>query len=192
MKIRFTYVPNVLTVVRLCIPYMVYLLLTWETRRTQAFTVFLLIWLTDALDGFLARKLDQMTPFGRLFDPLADKLFQASTAVTMSVIGQISWWVPTSILIREVLMILGSSYLLKRKDKVVKANWYGKVSTFLFVAAFAMLFFLPEEPVWLRHVIFIFPVAMSWYAFARYLKQNREIRDFAEEKLFVRQNPDEN
>ncbi|NLK89819.1 MAG: CDP-alcohol phosphatidyltransferase family protein [Clostridiaceae bacterium] len=170
MKLRFVpNVPNILTLIRfLAIPVLAYLIYAGDDYNFAAFLLFVGIWLTDMLDGFIARKFNQITEFGKLFDPLADKLFQLTTAVMMCVVGKLPIWVPLVIFFRELLMIIGSALLFKKESTVVFAQWYGKVGTVLFVVAFASLFFLTKDQSRLANYIFIVPILWSLYACLRY------------------------
>jgi len=170
MKLRFVpNVPNILTLIRfMAIPVLAYLILAGDAYNLGAFFLFAAIWMTDMLDGFIARRYNQITEFGKLFDPLVDKLFQFITAVMMFVVGKLPLWVPLVIFFKEVLMIAGSTLLLKKDRTVVFAQWYGKIGTILFVAAFAILFFLNANQKNLAELIFILPVAWSLYACFRY------------------------
>jgi CDP-diacylglycerol--glycerol-3-phosphate 3-phosphatidyltransferase len=170
MKLRFVLtVPNILTGVRLlAIPVLARLILAGDACNTVAFVLFLTIWMTDLLDGYLARRLNQVTEFGKLFDPLVDKIFQLTTAVMMFLVGKLPLWVPLFILTKELLMIIGGAVLFKKKAFVVTAAWYGKLATFLFVLAFAGLFLLPRDQQLWAHLIFVPPVAWSLYAYYRY------------------------
>jgi CDP-diacylglycerol--glycerol-3-phosphate 3-phosphatidyltransferase len=162
-------VPNLLTLIRLlAIPVLAYLIYAGESYQLLAFLLFLGIWLTDMLDGYIARRFNQITEFGKLFDPLVDKLFQLTTAVMMCAIGKLPVWVPLVMAGKELFMIVGSLVLLKRFDVVVHARWYGKLATVLFVLAFASLFILPREHIWLSHFIFIPPVFVSLFAYVCY------------------------
>ena len=170
MKLKFVpNVPNILTLIRfLAIPALALLIYAGDDCNLAAFFLFAGIWLTDMLDGFIARRFNQITEFGKLFDPLVDKLFQLTTAVMMSVVGKLPIWVPLIIFFKELLMVAGSALLLKKKSTVVFAQWYGKVGTVLFVMAFAALFFLTNEQRWLADYIFIIPIAWSLYVCVRY------------------------
>lgn len=170
MKLRFVpNVPNILTLIRLlAIPVLAYLIYAGDEYNIVAFIMFAAIWLTDLLDGFIARHFNQMTEFGKLFDPLVDKLFQFVTAIMMFVVGKLPIWVPIVIFIKELLMIIGSTMILKKNETVVFAEWFGKLGTILFVAAFACLFFLTSEQRWLGAYIFIAPIIWSLYACFRY------------------------
>ena len=170
MKLKFVpNAPNILTLIRfLAIPVLAYLIYAGDDYNLGAFFLFVAIWLTDMLDGYIARHYNQITEFGKLFDPLVDKLFQFMTAVMMYVVGKLPIWVPLIIFFKEVLMIAGSALLLRKEKTVVFAQWYGKIGTVLFVLAFAVLFFLGQEQFWLAQLIFVPPVLWSLYACYRY------------------------
>ncbi len=170
MKLRIELtVPNLLTLIRfLAIPVLAYLMLKGDKYNTVAFILFLSIWFTDMLDGYIARHFNQISEFGKLFDPLVDKLFQFTTAVMMFLIGKLPLWVPIFIFAKEILMIVGSAILLRKQELVVFAKWYGKLATVLFVMAFAALFFLPPGRADLASYLFILPVGWSLYAYIRY------------------------
>lgn len=170
MKLRFTLnVPNVLTLLRfMAIPLLAYLIYAGDRYNTVAFIMFGAIWVTDLLDGYIARRFNQVSEFGKLFDPLVDKLFQFTTAVMMCLVGKLPLWVPLFIMGKEILMIAGSAILLKKQSTVVFARWYGKMATFLFVLAFASLFFLSREQLQLANYIFLIPVLWSLFAYFAY------------------------
>lgn len=173
-KLKFVAnVPNILTLVRLlAIVPLVILLSYWPKYKTTSFIFFLSIWLTDMLDGYIARTFNQITDFGKLFDPVVDKLFQIAVAVTLAAIGRLPVWVPTFIVCREALMILGGYLLLKNYEVVVYSDVFGKLATVFYVIGFTLLFFVPDEPGWLRHVIFIPGVALSVIATLNYARKN--------------------
>ena len=174
MKLKFVpNAPNILTLIRfLAIPVLAYLILAGDAYNLGAFFLFAAIWLTDMLDGYIARHYNQITEFGKLFDPLVDKLFQFTTAVMMFFVGKLPLWVPMVIFFKELLMIAGSALLLKKDRTVVFAQWYGKIGTVLFVAAFAVIFFLKTEQSYLAGWIFLLPVVWSLYACFRYAVAN--------------------
>ncbi|MBN1891197.1 MAG: CDP-alcohol phosphatidyltransferase family protein [Clostridiales bacterium] len=172
-KLRMEWtVPNILTTVRLvAIPFMGYFIFLSKNDGENctvysmlAFAFFVAIWLTDAADGYIARKYDMVSDFGKIYDPFVDKLFQFTTAFMMLIIGKIPLWVVIFILVKEIIMILGGAFFLQQRQLVVHSRWYGKVSTVLFVIALATLFFLRESTSYLAHYIFIAPVLMSTFS----------------------------
>ena len=135
--------PNLLTALRIAlIPVFV---LTYERIAPAAsLLIFLVASLTDCLDGYLARKWNQITSFGKLFDPLADKLLLLSVLFCFARSGLIPWWVMIVMAVKELLMMTGSMWLL-RKSVVVSANNLGKAATVLFILALTFLQNLAQD-----------------------------------------------
>lgn len=124
-------IPNVLTAVRFIItPVFGYCLGTGQ--YILALILFSLGGITDVLDGYIARKYNLITSFGKLADPLADKLMQLTALVVLSIQGVIPTVFLIIILAKESFMGLGSLTLYKKENIVVSANWYGKLSTVIF------------------------------------------------------------
>lgn len=134
-------VPNILTILRFAlIPVFAYFLCT--RQYIAAMILFLSGGLTDVLDGYIARKYDLVTSWGKIADPLADKLMQFTAFVILSVVLKL---IPVELLAviiaKEILMGVGALVLYKQKKYVVSANWYGKMSTVIFYLAIVMLLF---------------------------------------------------
>lgn len=127
------YVPNTLTVIRfLLIPFIVLNIFTGN--YIMAFIIFTLSAITDIADGFIARKFNLISNFGKLMDPLADKLTQICTIASLALIDIIPIWILVIVLLKELIMIAGASFLYG-KDVVVYSKWYGKLATVLFYVA---------------------------------------------------------
>jgi cardiolipin synthase len=166
-------IPNILTFLRLfAVPVLCYLISQWPSYRLGAFLLFIGIWLTDMLDGFIARRFNMTSDFGKLFDPLVDKIFQLSTALTMHLVGRMPLWVVIFMFVREPAMVIGSIFLLKQRSKVVYSNILGKIATFLFVLAFVALFWVPDEPAYVFDLLFVPPVAIAVLATVTYTLKN--------------------
>src|SRR5574344_773816 len=120
----FKHVPNFLTVVRFfLIPLIIISLLNDD--YIIAFIILTLSGLTDVLDGYIARKFNFISNFGKLIDPLADKATQISILIALSLKNIIPLWVLIIVFIKEILMIVGASFLYG-KELVVSSKWYGK------------------------------------------------------------------
>lgn len=129
----FKHVPNLLTIVRFILaPFIVVLIV--QDKYLTAFIVFTIASLTDIIDGVIARKFNFISDFGKLMDPLADKVTQLSILITLTCKNIIPLWVIVIVLLKELTMIIGGSFLYK-KDVIVFSKWYGKLSTVLFYVA---------------------------------------------------------
>ena len=132
-------VPNILTLIRLLlIP--VFVLFMAQNRMTAALIVYVSASLTDLVDGYIARKFNQITDFGKLMDPLADKLMILSLMIGMLLKGIVPVAAIVLVILKDVLLIAGGVFLLKRK-KVVYSMALGKVAQFIIVVALIMCFF---------------------------------------------------
>ena len=135
-------IPNVLTMLRLIlIP--VFVVLFFSGQRKAALAVFVAASLTDMLDGFLARRLNQITDFGKLFDPLADKLMVLTAMVCQAIAGVFPWAAIIIVACKELYMVLGGMFMLKR-GVVVYSNLIGKAAQVCFIASLVLSFFHRE------------------------------------------------
>ena len=132
-------VPNVLTMLRLLLVG-VFIWMFLNEMYYAALAIFLLAGVTDFLDGYIARKYNLVTSFGKLVDPLADKLMLIAVLVCLTTIGVAPWWLVLAVIAKELLMVAGGLFLYQ-KGVVVYAKWIGKVSTGLFTAAVSAAFF---------------------------------------------------
>ena len=127
------HIPNFLTVARFfLIPFVIYFLVV--DNYLMAFIFLTISGLTDVLDGFIARKFNFITNFGKLIDPLADKATQISVLIALMLKNIIPFWMIAIVALKEAAMIAGASFLYG-KELVVSSRWYGKLSTVLFYIA---------------------------------------------------------
>ena len=132
-------VPNTLTIIRMIlIP--VFVVLFFKGYKMAALAVFCAASLTDMLDGYLARKLNQITDFGKLFDPLADKLMVITAMVCQTFWGPLPLIAVIIVAAKELLMVLGGVFMLS-KDVVVYSNYFGKSAQVGFIASLVLSFF---------------------------------------------------
>ncbi|UJP38720.1 CDP-diacylglycerol--glycerol-3-phosphate 3-phosphatidyltransferase [Cellulomonas palmilytica] len=125
---------NVLTVARvLLVPVFVWALLAEGGEsvgyRLLAAGVFAVAAVTDRIDGWYARRTGQVTDFGKLLDPIADKLLIGAALVVLSALGELPWWVTVVILVRELGITVMRFFLLRYV--VLPASRGGKLKTVL-------------------------------------------------------------
>ena len=132
-------IPNVLTIIRIIlIP--VFVVLFFKGEKIAALCVFCAASLTDMLDGYLARRLNQITDFGKLFDPLADKLMVLTAMVCQTFWGPLPLVAVIIVALKELVMVLGGVFMLSR-DVVVYSNYFGKAAQVGFIASLILSFF---------------------------------------------------
>lgn len=133
--------PNVLTLLRLASVPLLAILLAWdggssEVARDLAAAVFVMASITDFADGALARKRGQVTPFGTLMDPIADKALIAVALIGLSLLGEIPWWITAVILFREIAVTVLRLRVVK--DRVIPATAGAKAKTLTQIIAITM------------------------------------------------------
>ena len=104
------HIPNILTVIRFIFIPSIVLALVYD-NYLLALILFTLSSLTDVLDGKIARKYNAISDFGKLMDPLADKLTQLSILLTLAIKNVIPWWIVVILVLKETVMIAGASFL---------------------------------------------------------------------------------
>jgi CDP-diacylglycerol--glycerol-3-phosphate 3-phosphatidyltransferase len=127
--------PNAITVARipLAIIFFVVLLLGGTygvpdlALRWIAAILFIVGISTDWVDGYLARKYDIVSDFGKLWDPIADKMLTGAGFIGLAILGELEWWIVAVILIREWGITIHR--LIVAKEHVVAAAWMGKIKT---------------------------------------------------------------
>ena len=128
--------PNTLTVIRILLVPVVVVALLDETPNGDAIAaaVFALAALTDGLDGYIARQRDAVTTFGKLMDPIADKLLVAAALIALVSLDRLAAWIAMVIIARE-FAVTGLRVVAAEQGVVIQASWLGKVKTTLQVAA---------------------------------------------------------
>ena len=143
--------PNALTIFRiLALPFCAYALFKNggddDSWRIIAFTLFFIVGLSDILDGRIARSRNQITEFGKLLDPIADKAMLATASIGASILGMLSWWVTAIFLIREVAVTTLRFAVIKKG--VIPASKGAKVKTFF--QSFGVGFYILPLPSYLN------------------------------------------
>ena len=143
--------PNALTIFRiLALPFCAYALFKNggedDSWRIIAFTLFFIVGLSDILDGKIARSRNQITEFGKLLDPIADKAMLATASIGASLLGMLSWWVTAIFLIREVAVTILRFAVIK--NGVIPASKGAKLKTFF--QSFGVGFYILPLPSYLN------------------------------------------
>jgi CDP-diacylglycerol--glycerol-3-phosphate 3-phosphatidyltransferase len=148
-------VPNVLTLLRiLAVPVLVVALLD-ETPNGDllAAIVFAVASLTDAIDGYLARSRNWVTTFGKLMDPIADKLLIIGALVALVSLNRVAAWVAMVIIARE-FAVTAMRMAAVSQGVVVSANVLGKLKTVTQVAMVFALILVGDGPAWVQVLVY--------------------------------------
>ena len=136
-------IPNILSVLRLLmIPAFVFTYFEMGDGKCVFIPagIYTLAWLTDVLDGYLARRNNWITDVGKILDPLADKAMQLAAILCFTFDNTVYLVILIPFLVKEFGMLFGSMFIMTKKNVVVQSSWYGKFSTtVLFVCAFTRI-----------------------------------------------------
>jgi CDP-diacylglycerol--glycerol-3-phosphate 3-phosphatidyltransferase/cardiolipin synthase len=167
---------NVITMVRILLVPLVVAALVVDVDggwRIVAAVLFTVAAVSDRVDGYLARRFDQVTDWGKLVDPIADKLLMGGTMVTLSVLGDLPWWVTVVVLVRE--LGITALRLAVLRYVVIPASRGGKVKTVLqsigiglFVLPLDQMPDLVTQAAW---VVMVVAVAMTLVTGVDYLRR---------------------
>lgn len=146
MNMKMT-VANTITIGRIILVpiFLVILLTELENKEIYAFGVFLVASITDAVDGYYARKYNQITELGKFLDPLADKLLVAGALLALVYLGVVAVWVAALIILRELFITAFRFYFLV-KDSAFAASWIAKKKTMVQLIAIGFLIIYPVLP----------------------------------------------
>lgn len=132
MKKEFLYISNQVSVLRvlLVIP-LIFLLINQNSSNTIIITAILIaIYISDLLDGYLARKLNQVSELGKIIDPLADKIAVVSIVIILYLQGRVETWFFVIVIARDLLILMFGLYLKSRNKIVLMSNYPGKAAVF--------------------------------------------------------------
>ncbi|MEI7419855.1 MAG: CDP-alcohol phosphatidyltransferase family protein [Actinomycetes bacterium] len=189
--------PNALSGLRLLlVPVFLWLILI--DQNLLAFAVLAFSSFTDWLDGFLARKLNQMSRLGQLLDPAADRLFILASLIGLAMTDKVPWWLVVAVVGRDVLLFFTLPFLAQVGYGPLPVNYTGKAGTFALLYAFPLLLLpevLPEQA-----AVIVYPIAWAfafwgiwlyWWTCGIYLRQVYNIRKLARSSSTILVNEEE-
>jgi CDP-diacylglycerol--glycerol-3-phosphate 3-phosphatidyltransferase len=163
---------------------------SWQYARTTALVIFLIAGLTDFIDGEIARRYGIITNFGKLMDPLVDKIMLAAAFISLVPLKAVPAWAATTIVARDFL-ITGLRLMASAKGRILPAESLGKQKTswqvitvlfFLGLFSASELRFANEESVWWQHawnqagpILVWITVALTLYSGLAYAWRHREL-----------------
>lgn len=167
-------IPNILCYIRfILIPVfiMLYIKANSPQEYLRAATVVFISGATDFFDGFIARHFDMVTEFGKLIDPLADKLTQASLIFVLFV--KFKWMFLLLILfvIMQLFLFVAGLVMLKKGKKLNGAKWFGKISTAVFYAVMLVLIAVPTLSITVINLLIMICGVFLLLSFLMYIKE---------------------
>ncbi|GAA2091185.1 CDP-alcohol phosphatidyltransferase family protein [Pseudolysinimonas kribbensis] len=179
---RILTVPNVLSLLRLLlIPVFLVLLITQQ--YLWALVTLVVSSITDFVDGYVARRFDQVSRLGQLLDPAADRLFIFSTLVGLAIRGFLPWWLVGVVVARDVLLLVLGVILAQHRYGPLPVHHLGKLGTFALLVAMPVLVLgaaFPAVDAWAEPVGWaaaLWGVFLYWWAGVVYaIQTGRMIR----------------
>jgi CDP-diacylglycerol--glycerol-3-phosphate 3-phosphatidyltransferase len=149
-------VPNVLTILRILLVPVIVVALLDKTPNGDllAALVFAFASVTDWVDGWLARSRNSITTFGKLMDPIADKLLVVAALVSLVSLHRLDAWVAMVIIARELAVTM-SRMAASGQGVVISANRWGKIKTAVQVATIFLLIAVRGTPAWLDALVYV-------------------------------------
>ena len=170
-------IPNLISVARLlAIPWFVWLLLH-DDRPIAAGILLAVLGATDWVDGYIARRFDQGSNFGKIVDPIADRALLITGAVVLLIDGSVPVWVGVVVLFREALISVATVGLAALGARRIDVQWVGKAGTLALMFALPMFLWLDDTTAGTGHnmlavVTWVFTISglvLSYYATAGYI-----------------------
>lgn len=176
-------VPNLLSLVRLaCVPVFVWVLFDQE-KRFEAALLLAALGATDWVDGWVARRFDQVSELGKLLDPTADRIMMLTAIISVWIDGSVPAWFAIATLVREALVTVAALVLGAMGAERFDVTWWGKTGTFLLMFAYPLLLGGASD-VGAADVLTVLGwlcgipgLLIAWYAAAEYVPIAREALD---------------
>lgn len=194
---RVLTIPNLVTFIRLLgVGVFWWVLLVPENIVLAAWLIFIIGW-TDWIDGYLARRLNQVSELGKALDPIADRLMIVSAVVGGLIVGVVPGWIGIPLLLREAIMAIVALALVARGAGTLPVRKFGKWATFIIYGAipsfylagadFFEAFFLP-----LAWVFGVIGLTLYWYVMFQYIGDARQRLSRVESPSTARSGNEEN
>jgi cardiolipin synthase len=162
-------IPNVISALRIAmVPVFLWLLLGRDDPAAAGWLL-IAIGATDWVDGFLARRLDQVSELGKILDPVADRLAITAAVIGGWIAGVLPWPVALLLIVREVVVTLGAAYLAARGGARLDVRWAGKAATWAVYGSVASFYVYAgtDHAAWLWIAwIYAVPGLVLYYAVA--------------------------
>ncbi|GHV07280.1 CDP-diacylglycerol--glycerol-3-phosphate 3-phosphatidyltransferase [Clostridia bacterium] len=165
-------IPNTLSLARLAlVPVFVLVFFVFDTTAGHwwAAGIYVVATATDALDGMLARRWNQITRLGRVLDPAADKLMSFAVLICIAIDQPLLGWAVIIFFVKEALMAIGALVQFKRIDDVPPSKLIGKFSTVFFFLTCLSIMTIPVMPLWCEEMLVGIAIALTLIAFGTYL-----------------------
>ena len=164
-------IPNLLSTVRLLLIPVILWLYCKKQNYGGATLVMILSGITDVADGIIARKFHMVSNFGKILDPVADKLTQIAV---LCVLNPQFWWVVAALILKELVIGILSLTAIAKTHRVYSAGWYGKLCTVvIYLSMFVLILWrdAPETFVLVDSLVIVALIALSFVKYFVYYRK---------------------
>ena len=131
-KGQYFSIPNILSYIRIALVPLIVATFFSRDHRTLSTVLIIISGLTDCVDGFIARRFNMITDFGKIIDPIADKLTQFTVVFCLGFEYSLLFWLAGLLLFKDFFVGIMGLAVMRRADMVDGARWYGKLATIMF------------------------------------------------------------
>lgn len=165
---------NIFTIIRIIGMFPLFYMIINYGPTSVSFILFTLLGLTDFLDGYIARKYNQVTNFGKIADGIADKLLMLGTTIALLISKVIPYWT-LIIFIREVIALIYAGFHMTKNKVIVKPSIYGKLKTTLHIISMALVLLIGRWNLY-STVILVLAILSFFPEFVSRLKYTNNVR----------------
>jgi CDP-diacylglycerol--glycerol-3-phosphate 3-phosphatidyltransferase len=164
-------VSNILSLLRILLAIPIYILIA-KSETEILLIVLVIAIITDYLDGYFARKFNQITDLGKILDPFADKVCTTAGFIALTVYQGFPLWITALIILRDVFILLGSLFIFKKEKFITPSNLPGKFTVF-FISLLALVHILNwNDLFWPITILVILSIVVSAYNYFLVLLKN--------------------
>lgn len=164
---RIVNIPNALSLLRVLLTLFIFYYLSKEDGYIEILILALIAILTDFFDGYLARKLNQISDWGKILDPVADKIAIAILCVGLVFFRGFPWWALSLIILRDVVILIFAFYVMKKREYIPVSNMLGKVTVTVYAALIVVYIFDIEFLKWYVLWLSMIFLILSLYGYYR-------------------------
>ena len=177
-KKLFCILPNLLSLIRIAlVPVFIITYFTdADEIKTWALVIYVIAFITDALDGYIARKYDLTSNLGKVLDPLGDKLMMTAALLCMVISGRLPVWTVAVVVAKESVMGIGGLVIHRRaKTEIPASNIFGKTATVVFVFACVVIMIFPALPDVYATSLIALAIGLTFAALISYVMTYRAV-----------------
>lgn len=163
-------IPNLLSIVRLALIPLIVWLYVAQQEYNWAVAIILLSGATDIVDGFIARHFNMVSDFGKILDPIADKLTQAAVIICLTAKHELMYVLICLFVVKELIMGTLGFLVIRKKDSVNSAKWFGKANTVVLYVVMMLLILFPGMSDALANTLIVLCGCMMLLSLALYTR----------------------